>query len=370
MPEPLAAAESSKILNACDECRVRKLKCSGEPTGCARCLEDGVQCHYSPRKQMGRPRKRRRDYDQVQEGDGSGQNAASGASPGEETSQSLFTVDPLPPLNSNVTEAFPTPDLNSTLLDFDFSQDLGADPTLSFLLPPQLQGPPPQQSSAYQGSGELPGSVLPTGHPTACRCLSKLYVMLAAFQSSAPPSFPYTLSVLKRASKLAEDIVKCPYCILEHNSALQNSMLLGTLVNIIIGEYKRLLEHIDDRGASNEKFPLRMGENAPETAHLHTGTADCPMGIDLELSGQEWRLLARKAVSREVNGGSGQTGLFQIITDMRTRQIAWHSHHLHHNPHHNIGEDWRNRSENGEGCICVQVVFIDRLLLMLQGLDI
>ncbi|KAK3942715.1 hypothetical protein QBC46DRAFT_66340 [Diplogelasinospora grovesii] len=45
---------------ACDECRSRKLACSKEPDGCARCKREGIRCHYSPQKPMGRPRKRRR----------------------------------------------------------------------------------------------------------------------------------------------------------------------------------------------------------------------------------------------------------------------------------------------------------------------
>ncbi|KAF7561279.1 hypothetical protein G7046_g2891 [Stylonectria norvegica] len=44
---------------ACDECRSRKLACSKEADGCSRCKREGMQCHYSPQKPMGRPRKRR-----------------------------------------------------------------------------------------------------------------------------------------------------------------------------------------------------------------------------------------------------------------------------------------------------------------------
>ncbi|EGZ72569.1 hypothetical protein NEUTE2DRAFT_118852 [Neurospora tetrasperma FGSC 2509] len=43
---------------ACDECRARKLACSKEPDGCARCKREGVHCNYSAQKPMGRPRKR------------------------------------------------------------------------------------------------------------------------------------------------------------------------------------------------------------------------------------------------------------------------------------------------------------------------
>ncbi|KAI5805421.1 hypothetical protein DFH27DRAFT_369954 [Peziza echinospora] len=44
---------------ACDECRGRKLKCSGNRRGCDRCVRDGAVCYYSAQKRMGRPRKLR-----------------------------------------------------------------------------------------------------------------------------------------------------------------------------------------------------------------------------------------------------------------------------------------------------------------------
>ena len=42
----------------------RKLKCSGEPTGCGRCTRQQLTCHYSAQKQMGRPRKRQKTNDE------------------------------------------------------------------------------------------------------------------------------------------------------------------------------------------------------------------------------------------------------------------------------------------------------------------
>lgn len=53
-------SQQRKQRRACDECRTRKLACSKEPSGCARCIREGIICHYSPQKQMGRPRKRPR----------------------------------------------------------------------------------------------------------------------------------------------------------------------------------------------------------------------------------------------------------------------------------------------------------------------
>ena len=39
----------------------RKLKCSGETSGCSRCKTEHIACKYTYQKQMGRPRKRRRE---------------------------------------------------------------------------------------------------------------------------------------------------------------------------------------------------------------------------------------------------------------------------------------------------------------------
>ncbi|KAI5779661.1 hypothetical protein DFH27DRAFT_618556 [Peziza echinospora] len=45
------------LRRACDNCRLRKYKCSGERGGCARCVSDGDVCRYGAKEQMGRPRK-------------------------------------------------------------------------------------------------------------------------------------------------------------------------------------------------------------------------------------------------------------------------------------------------------------------------
>lgn len=56
---PPLASDGIPRHRACDECRSRKLACSKEADGCSRCRKEGIPCHYSPQKPMGRPRKRR-----------------------------------------------------------------------------------------------------------------------------------------------------------------------------------------------------------------------------------------------------------------------------------------------------------------------
>lgn len=54
--KPLRISAVTEIIYA----GTRKLRCTGEPAGCARCGEEGISCVYAARKRMGRPRKRRR----------------------------------------------------------------------------------------------------------------------------------------------------------------------------------------------------------------------------------------------------------------------------------------------------------------------
>ncbi|KAK4129544.1 hypothetical protein N657DRAFT_640198 [Parathielavia appendiculata] len=58
-PNGKKTADQQPKRRACDECRGRKLACSKEIDGCARCKREGIKCVYSPQKRMGRPRKHR-----------------------------------------------------------------------------------------------------------------------------------------------------------------------------------------------------------------------------------------------------------------------------------------------------------------------
>lgn len=56
-----SANSAEKRHAACDECRKRKLRCSGwgESGKCLRCQKQSTTCHFSPQFKMGRPRKRK-----------------------------------------------------------------------------------------------------------------------------------------------------------------------------------------------------------------------------------------------------------------------------------------------------------------------
>ncbi|KAI0364774.1 hypothetical protein BV20DRAFT_816333 [Pilatotrama ljubarskyi] len=49
-----------RTAQACEKCRIRKAKCSGDHPTCQRCLSRGLQCEYAPERKMRGPNKNKR----------------------------------------------------------------------------------------------------------------------------------------------------------------------------------------------------------------------------------------------------------------------------------------------------------------------
>ncbi|KAH9855716.1 hypothetical protein C2E23DRAFT_723679 [Lenzites betulinus] len=49
-----------RTAQACEKCRIRKAKCSGDHPTCQRCLSRGLQCEYAPERKMRGPNKQKR----------------------------------------------------------------------------------------------------------------------------------------------------------------------------------------------------------------------------------------------------------------------------------------------------------------------
>lgn len=272
-----------------------------------------------------------------------------------------------------------TNDLYNGNFGFDFSQDLESSGIPSFSnwvasadssSIPSQSGGSPIQSQASLHSTATSVTLFPNdaGVP-GCACLPNLYTALASFQSAPPPSFPYTMGVLKKAANLGRDVVRCQNCVKTNNLALQNSMMLGTLLNLVIGEYSKLLKYIDQRSCTEDKIAFRMADHSPALMGLHTGTPDCPMAINIDLSGPEWGMLAKKAIKQELIGDSENSkSLVNLTQEMKTRQLSWHAEFCE-------GSDQPpeahavNKHDNGKNdCLCVQVVYINSLLISIEEL--
>lgn len=256
---------------------------------------------------------------------------------------------------SNLEQGFP---------NWDPSQD-PRQPFSTFAdVPLQLQTPPTSLHEPDSNKHTAENAVI------GCSCLFNLYSMLAKFQSLPEPSFPYSMGVLRSAATLSRGVVVCHSCSQAYNTALQNFMLLGTLLQLLIMEYAKLLKHIDERSKQVEKIAFRFGDPSSLFDSRHTGLPDCPMAINVDLSGDEWRTLARKAVAQEVLSNSqGSRGLSGLVQEMRDRQASWHERFSKGQCLALHTADHQQNAETSDH-LCVQNVYIDNLQRSLEALGL
>lgn len=207
------------------------------------------------------------------------------------------------------------------------------------------------------------------GGPTTCACLPNLYSTLASFQSPPQPSFPFSMGLLRDAVRLGHTVVRCQICPKTYNTGVQNVMLLGTLMQMILNEYSKLLKHIEERSANEDKITFRVGEQSSILDSRHTGTPDCPMGINIDLNGAEWQMLARKAIRQEVVGSSNSTdSLMALIDAMRERQQSLHESYFPDKHEHNVTKDAHKGGLAND--VCLTITFIDQLKESLEALQL
>lgn len=427
-------ASSPKRHAACDECSelvkrlfrwtrltssagTRKLKCSGDQPSCSRCVKQNLVCVYSIQKQMGRPRKRRREEEErIMPANLSEKPATT--SPNHEriltpilpyntlnntTTQSLSNYDspplvinpvlptdvyapslqtlpcPLtgatqtPPINMfEQTSSFPDPSIFGTMnggvqnlsqqwLDFSTAvSPPSTDSTFQLLTPSAFQIP---ALSFEENTFQMPTSI------QQCSCLPALYLTLTSLQTH-DPVFPYSISTLRNATKTAESVLRCPVCPLSFPSALQNVMLLGTLLPVIVTSLNRMLHIVSNSPSSvpPERRTIAIGETLQEIVELANTLfgvlgAEYPWGTRVELTPEQWAKLCRRAVKREIFGDekNGQNptnilagdlqlplrkgGIMGLIDEMEERQHRWHrcraEGHLHFNSGTcGFGADW------------------------------
>ena len=417
MAQPLALPPSAKPHNACDECRARKLKCSGESTGCARCVADSVTCLYSPRKQMGRPRKRKREEDTPSVSNDSWALGGTTNCPAIAASQPRDSTGSLSGINSQLegnrftgSDAIGTEfanldnghsrsnmgytdpsqyqlisNISDTTSTFgpsysftspsNFSDYSGWMPEQDPLLLPtmtssetrQLPTPP---SSTYQTFWESENQAIDT---SACDCLPTLYKTLSSFPSTSEPRFSFVMSFLKHAASVGRKLLQCEHCPKSYSTAIQNSAGLATLTNLVIIEYAKILKQADERSKKGGHITYRIGELATSgTQLLDTSTPACPMGITVDLTGTEWRILVRAAVRKEAFGDDPWSdSLSRILDGMKNRQARWHnvfsgeSHQHVHDATLGMGTE-----QGTNGSIYTQILYIDHLRRSLDNLGL
>ncbi|KZF26461.1 hypothetical protein L228DRAFT_12960 [Xylona heveae TC161] len=349
----VSSASASKLAS-CDECRLKKVKCSGEPSGCSRCVREGIPCHYSDRQKMGRPRKRRltsrEDGEEKQDNTSinttfskNGHNDKGihmSNMPNENNlvqNSSPFT----PPFSDETLNLLsPTSNFNMgfpSLENFNFSSNndihipSSSSEDVHLSLDPYLNTQ--KDFSSFQTPSfmqNLPGM----DGENSCACLSNLYLAMSELQT-VPPDFPFpsTIHLVSKAVPVARGAIDCPICGTKFLLGMPNTMLVISLLSLMASICAKTYEFIDtkadDSKSRGETKLFRMGEMDPQTIHLHTGTADCPMGFNVELEPDEWRHMAKRVVRATVKGkGDGKSGLMGLIAAMEERQKSWHENHV------------------------------------------
>jgi hypothetical protein len=266
---------------------------------------------------MGRPRKRREEPVVGVEADDSSSNSV----PAPIHSINTF--------NANL-ETNDAPYTITTDHDFYQSQNFPVDPYLQDFNVTDMSTAPHGISGDLGADQQVPFLPLLSNTAALCGCLSELYISLSGLQALATFSFPLALPPIRLACNAAYGVLVCQQCPKDRNSAISNLMLLTTLLTSIVERYDRVLKQIDadsqKASSAGETIPFRMGENRPEYAHLHTGTLDCPMGFDVDLSPSEWQQLARKAIKADVLGPApyGRQSISDIVDLFEQRQHQWH----------------------------------------------
>ncbi|KAF2171298.1 hypothetical protein M409DRAFT_50759 [Zasmidium cellare ATCC 36951] len=353
-------ASQGKLRAACDECRTKKLKCTGERPNCSRCVRENINCIYSPQKQMGRPKKRART-----DRDSSPTQNFSDAAIWDPSLHTDGGYD-MAPFESAFT---PGGSLQPWLKDAgdwgrDFSMPEGGHrhgsengiPALtpdnsSSSSPPLLNLPPELQSShassmthghSHGGSTQLlldpalggnSSLGMPMGLMPNCACLSTMYLTLNTLQSMDNAfAFPFALHPLREAMQTASEILSCEECPKRFITAIQNTQLLGTLLMSIAERYSKVLEHITAESLraslAGEEKKFRLQDLNTSTSHLHAGGLGCVAAFSINLSPEEWRSMCKKVVRAEVHGpseGNDCCCYFSgVIQQMEDRQEQWH----------------------------------------------
>ncbi|KAF4268556.1 hypothetical protein LV164_001237 [Aspergillus fumigatus] len=286
---------------ACDECRKRKLKCSGEATGCSRCLKQSLPCHYSLQKPMGRPPKKRpREdndasvYEITDNGmwadiDDGGILTEEAGAEATAASDALRLCPPVYTAPMRMPQAFPnllsTDDSHNHLWQLESGRSL--DPI------PATTGPWPDFSSVTAATSSpftLPSSLTLIDSP----------------------------SVSSPSSDGARAVIRCEVCPTSFALGMQNVMFTGTLLNVIADAWLRVSQ------ADAEE----LGKLAAPPAYVASVTQNSPNPAEA------WKDWLRQTVRSAITGGpadpagqvkcSDSPTLLSLIEEMEARQHRWH----------------------------------------------
>ncbi|RDW76244.1 Zn(II)2Cys6 transcription factor rglT [Aspergillus mulundensis] len=363
-----AASQPVKRHTACDECRKRKLKCSGELSGCSRCIKQSLACHYSVQKQMGRPPKKRLREDNDDTSYLNVPNTETWANPQiahiSDLGEAIADVSEEPQiLSSTHPSPYSFPYRLSTDEDHRHTWQLAPNESTGSI--PATTSPWPDFSSVSAAAPKpftMPPGLTPPLMPShsdsspdqECSCLSYLYLCLSHLSSLKPfPISQHTICSLYISARTARSVIRCPSCPTKFDTGLQNVMFTGTLLNVIADSWLRV----------SRAEACELGNQVAPPAYA----AKINRSPDLRAAWNDYlRQLVRFSVIRGRMDLDAQTtcaqqapSVLDLVEEMEARQRRWHespdSHPLPPDQRLNDRSDQDCLSRDEQDLLCIRV---------------
>ncbi|KAI5821427.1 hypothetical protein BZA77DRAFT_348624 [Pyronema omphalodes] len=286
----MAKAPQQQRRSACDDCRARKVQCSGDIAGCVRCRRAGIRCTYSAPKPPGRPRKVRKvAEDQRADSDNSQQF-------------------PLPNTAFNFGELYGSSEFNigspfgggANLFDESLLQHNNFN-FPSFNQIPNSMPAPPATPKSFSSSVSSPPPFFPWSPPDEptpasttstngltttiqpCNCLPNFFNCISTLRAPMgdPSSFslPTTLATVRATRTTITTSMGCRYCHSSVQSTYVCMMLLGTLLPLLLLYIENALSSIS--AVDSPSVALNLG------------------GVEVDLEKDVWKDMAKSAVKKE-----------------------------------------------------------------------
>ncbi|KAF2667495.1 hypothetical protein BT63DRAFT_441130 [Microthyrium microscopicum] len=340
----MAQDPEEQLHSACDECRSRKLRCSGDVPICKRCQDESISCSYSIRKRMGRPRKRKKSDEEITQ------------EPPVQRSTELSSTPGIPPAQITNPPAVSSIDQWSGY-NFDATYD------------PLLAMPMTGFGHGLNNTAACLPNVAPLQHfqqPDSCNCVEIISHILSALRNITDFQFPVSVGYLRNAIASLYGVAACTYCPRTRPSAMQNISLLNTAIPSIVDRLQMAIQKLNEETKRLEKSggtkELKVAD--PADMQHHTGTADCPAGLIMQISGAQWREISATALRKLISGPD--CSILDLIEVVERRQHHWHTDPEMQKLRDGLIEKGGGDGHQPGGCLFTLGLFKD----MLQQLDI
>ncbi|EWY79891.1 hypothetical protein FOYG_16956 [Fusarium oxysporum NRRL 32931] len=322
-----------KRRNACDPCRKRKIKCSGDQPICCHCGRLGLQCAYSQAKRNGRPRRRPSTTVTSPSRNGNTDRPFNAPPvPGTSSSGTVGLDNLITSHHETATQTFPSSRpldgspfsapstvaaLNSagTFLMPMNADGPGADnPALDwphwFDVPCMLQHPPlaPQVESTEDALHPPLGLDLTHG----CDCFQAISRYFTSVDGSSSGLGRFTS--LREAITLSDRVLLCPVCFNLHRGEAcisKNIVLLGALMSDVAMSYSRITYRLFEETFKPNHDKSRVG--------IVLGQQESPESlISMSLDAKSYWILVKSALMEDL------ARLSDLCAAFETRQLKAH----------------------------------------------